>query len=457
MNAPIDGFTLDVMAAIDAEHALLGGLMLDNGLWDHVGDILQPEDFFTEDGKRIYAAIMELVMASKQADLITVHEKVSDQVSIKRLGEISQFVPSLSNMRRYAEIIRSRSLGRKLMGVGDNINTLAQDTNRPIEDRIEEASGQLMKLLEGGPARDDWQDPDAGMVEFADGLQRRMGGEQNFVPTGLTDLDNRLDGGTREGEVIVIAARPSMGKTALATCIGEHQAKLGHSVGILSMEMLKGQVQTRRVAMESKIHLSKLKRPERMSDFEWSRVTATMDVLRKRPLFISDQTALTLHQVRTKARALKRRRGLRTLLIDYIGLMEVSDKKANRATGLGEISRGLKSLAKELGITILLLVQLNREVEKRPGMRPMMSDLRECGDIEQDADIVIFVHRAIQAKPDLGDEWKRHAELIIGKNRDGQTGIVETQYIGENVQFLDWPADMPKPQSNVRTRNQADL
>ena len=255
----------------------------------------------------------------------------------------------------------------------------------------------------------------------------------------------------REGEVIVLAARPSMGKTALGVTIGENVAQAGHAVGILSMEMPKAQVHTRRVSMHSRIPLHKLKRPERLSDSDWSAMTESVEYIGKYPVFVSDQTGLTINHVRAKSRALKRRHGLRVLIIDYIGLMEGTDRKANRTIQLAEVSRGLKSLAKELSITILLLAQLNREVEKRPNMRPILSDLRECGDIEQDADIVVFIHRPFHVKPELGLEWKHYAELIVAKNRDGQVGLVDAQYIGETVRFSDWQGN--RPASKMRVNN----
>jgi replicative DNA helicase len=235
-----------------------------------------------------------------------------------------------------------------------------------------------------------------------------------------------------------------MGKTSLALSIGEHVAvNEGQSVGLLSMEMPKAQVQNRRVSMRSHIPLHKIKRPERMSDFDWSAMTAAVESLRQSPFYISDQTALTINQVRTKARALKRRHGLRVLIIDYIGLMEGIDRKANRATQLGEVSRGIKALAKELGMTVLLLAQLNREVEKRPNQRPIMADLRECGDIEQDADVILFIHRPIHAKPELSSEWKDYAEVIVGKQRDGGGGLIDMTYIGDQVRFTNWEGDKP--------------
>lgn len=449
MNAPVESYMVEALASIETEHAILGGLMLNSSLWDHVGDMLKPSDFFTETNQSIFSAIMVLVTANKSCDVVAVYEALKGDVELKYLNRLAQFVPAISNMRQYASTVRERSLSRDLLAASAEISDLAQDHATGISERVDAATNLLAKLLPDSP-RDDWQDSGDGMVEFLDGIQRRQDGDVNFLPTGLTDLDAKLDGGARPGQVIVIGARPGMGKTAMGLTIGENMAANGAAVGFLSLEMPKTEVQQRRVSMQSGVQMHKLKRPERMSDYDWSQMTAAVDRVRLTPMFVSEHAAPNINQVRSKARALKRRHGLRVLIIDYIGLMEGTDRKANRAAQLGEVSRGLKQLAKELGLTVLLLAQLNREVEKRVNMRPMLSDLRECGDIEQDADVILFVHRPHHIKPDLGDEWKYYAEVIVAKQRDGETGSVDMQYVGPNVRFHDWQGD--RPTSAMRTK-----
>lgn len=440
--------SVEQMVSREAEATVLGGLMLDNGLFEAVGDMLVPKDFYSEVNGRIFAVLQQNIMACKPVDVITVFEELRaqrdqiQQVSLPELHALAQFAPSFGTMRRHAQVVRERALSRKLARVSDEIHGLALDQQRPIDVRIEEATGKLVQLVGDAPD-EDWQGADAGVVEFLDGIDRRANGEEDFLPTGLKELDERLDGGMRRGEVIVIAGRPGMGKTALAVSIADNVCNAGEAVGVLSMEMPKAQLTTRVVSLRSGIPLHKLKRPERMSDFDWSEMTRTVDQLRTLPLFISDQTALNINQVRTKARALKRRRKVRLLVIDYIGLMEGTDRKANRSAQLGEVSRGIKALAKELNCTVLLLAQLNRDVEKRPKMRPILADLRECGDIEQDADIILFVHRPAHVTPDLGIEWKHYAEIIVGKQRDGQTGVVDAQYTGDTVKFCNWQGERP--------------
>jgi replicative DNA helicase len=445
--------------SLEAESSVLGSLLLQNNAWDRVGDLLVEGDFYRHEHKAIYAAIGALIHANKPADAITVFEylksrgKDSEAGGLQYLAALAQYESAPGSVRRYAEIVRERSVLRNLISTSDEIATEAFNTQGKDVDAILDGAVQKLMAINSDAPRDDWQDGDTGVLQVLDAIQlRHDGGQGDFIPTGLVDLDEKLNGGLRPGKVYVVAARPSMGKTALALSIGEHVAmNEGKPVGVLSMEMPKDEVQERRVSMKSHVPYHKILRPERMSDFEWSQMCTAVETLRRVPLYISDQNSLNINQVRSKARALKRRHGLAVLVVDYVGLMEGTDRKANRATQLGEVSRGIKALAKELGVAILLLAQLNREVEKRPNMRPILADLRECGDIEQDADVVLFVHRAFHVKPDLGPEWKHYSELILAKHRGGACGLLDAQFIGESMRFCDWPRDTPKPTSQVRS------
>jgi len=456
MNDRVDESLLApvVLWSPESETSLLGALLLDNGLWDRVGDMVVEADFFKNEHRLIFGAVSSMLNAGQPVDVFTAFDQLqrdrkADMVGLTFLNSLTQYVPSAASVRQYALIVRDFALRRKLMTASSEIHELACQRGVGFEETLDQATALLTPLFDAGKS-DAWLDMDAGMVQFLDGVQRRHDGEEDFLSTGIKALDERLDGGMRRGEVIVIAGRPGMGKTALAMSIADHVCGMSEPVGVLSMEMPKAQLTTRVVSMRSSVPLHKLKRPERMNDYDWSEMCRSVELLRQLPLFIDDQTALNINQLRSKARGLKRRRGLRLLVVDYIGLMEGTDRKANRATQLGEVSRGIKALAKELACTILLLAQLNREVEKRPNMRPIMADLRECGDIEQDADIIAFVHRPAHVKPDLGPEWKHYAEIIIGKQRDGQTGVVDAQYTGDTVKFCDWMGD--RPTSLVRTK-----
>lgn len=447
--------------SIEAESSVLGGLLLDNGAWDRVGDLLTEGDFFRHEHRLIFGAIAALANANRPVDAVTVFDRLEKTGAggeiggLMYLSALTNVVPNASNIRRYAEIVRERSILRKLVTASDEIATAAFNPDGKSVDKIldeSEAKIFTIGLTQKGTASDDWEGPDEGMAAFLDAVQKRSDGDQDFVPLGLRELDEKLDGGGRPGEVIVIAARPSMGKTALALSIGENVAERGHPVGVMSLEMTKAALNRRRVSMHSHVSLHKIKRPERMDDTEWSRMTSGVDRIRTLPVHVTEMSSPTINQVRTKARSLKRRKGLRLLVLDYIGLMEGTDRKADRRLQLGEVSRGLKALAKELGITILLLAQMNRDVEKRIGMRPQLSDLRECGDIEQDADVVMFVHRPIQASPGLSPEWAPYAEIILCKQRDGETGSVPVQFDGKSVTFLDWPLDRPVPMNKSSTK-----
>jgi replicative DNA helicase len=447
--------------SIEAEKSVLGSMLIDNRAWDHVGDLLVESDFYRHEHRLIFQAAVQMLSANKPADVLTVYERLDrtgqgEEVGgLEYLNALTQEVPNARNVRRYAEIVRERSVLRALVTASDEIAVAAFNPDgKTLEVILDEAQAKVMALGQTARDEDDWQEPDEGMVSFLDALQDRADGKVDYVATGLTDLDAKLDGGARPGEVVIIAGRPGMGKTAVALAIAEHMAgRESVGVGVQSMEMPKLQVQNRRVSMHSRIPYHKIRRPERMSDFEWSQMTRSVEVLRQTPFWVNDDTGLNINRLRAKARRLKRRHPeLRAIVVDHAGLMEGTNKQANRSTQLGEVSRGVKGLAKELGITVFFLVQLKREVEGRANPRPMMSDLRECGDFEQDADVILFVHRPIYYKPDLGDEWKQYGEIIIAKQRDGVSGVdVPVRFYADTMQFADWPADVPVPTSKVVT------
>lgn len=445
--------------SIEAESSVLGALLLDSTGMDRVGE-LQASDFYRTEHQLIFGAIAILTNSNRAADVVTVFEYLQRQNQTQEAGglvylnQLAQYQPSAANLHRYAEIVRERSILRRLVSASDEIATAAFNPgNRTVVELLDEVQQKVFALGDQGAPRDDWQSSDAGIVHALDAIQARHDdpGAGDFIPTGIASLDEKLNGGVRPGKVYVIAARPSMGKTSLALSIADHIAIVeAKQVGVLSMEMPKDEVQDRRVSMNSGVRYDKILRPERMNDYDWSEVSKAVETLRQVPLYVSDQSALTINQLRSKARALKRRHGLSVLVVDYIGLMESTDRRASRAEKIGEISRGIKALAKELGIAILLLAQLNREVEKRPNQRPILADLRESGDIEQDADVVLFVHRPYQAKPDMDAEWKDFAELILAKHRGGACGLMDARFLGQTMRFCDWMGE--RPTSLARTK-----
>ncbi|HWH73075.1 MAG TPA: replicative DNA helicase [Methylibium sp.] len=453
--------------SIEAESSVLGGLLLSNAAWDRVGDLLTDADFYRYEHRLVYAAIGQLVNANKPADVMTVYDrlqavgKAEEVGGLVYLNALAQYVPSASNIRRYAEIVRERSVLRRVIAACDEASTAAFNTQgRTVEAILDEASQSLLNLATEGTRRaDDWKGLEELVPQFLDRVQAEADGtlKPDIIPTGLTALDERIDGGLRPGELVVIGARPSMGKSAMGLSIAVNVALRREPAGFISMEMPAQQVTNRAMSLVTHIHLSRLKRAERLRDFDWPALTEGVERVRNIPLAISDQSGLNINHIRAKARSLKRTKGLRVLVIDYLGLMDGLDPKQPRTYQLEDITKGLKRLAKELQCAVLLLVQLSRRVEERTDQMPILSDLRDSGAIEQDADIVVFIHRPHKANPTLGDEWRYYAKVSVAKVRDGDPGLVDLMYVGENTLFKDWPTDQEVPRSQVRTRKGGDL
>ncbi|WP_293750565.1 replicative DNA helicase [Limnohabitans sp. Rim8] len=431
--------------SIEAESSVLGGLLLDNGAWDRVGDLLVDNDFYRHEHKLIYAAIGALINASKPADVITVNEQLQNQGKAEEMGglgylnSLAQYVPSASNIRRYAEIVRERSILRKLVSASDEIATNAFNPQGKAIDRIlDEAEQKIFNIgEEGSRMKQGFQSMDTLVVELLDRVNEMANNPNDItgVPTGFYDLD-RMTSGLQPGDMVVLAARPSMGKTAFAINIAEHVAlNEGLPVAVFSMEMGASQLAVRVVGSIGRIDQGHL-RTGKLSDDEWPRLTEAIEKLRNVSLHIDETPGLTSSELRANARRLARQCGkLGLIVVDYLQLMSGSGGAGgdNRATELGEISRGLKMLAKELQCPVIALSQLNRSVEQRTDKRPMMSDLRESGAIEQDADIIMFIYRDDYYNKDSKDPGV--AEIIIGKQRNGPTGTVRLTFLKNLTRF----------------------
>ena len=438
---------IDAIAALEAENSIIGALLLDNGAWDRIGAILKPEHFYGGQARMIFAELSAQIAAGKQCDVVTVAMALGDRSSMAEVHALAQYMPSSANIRRYADLVLERFKSRQLLAVSSEISELATDHDVSISDRVDRAQGQLAKLIDDVP-RDEWVGAYEAMAGHTQVLEDRAAGNLRVMGTGLSDLDEYLEGGLRPGELVIVGARPSMGKTALGLTIGVHMAAQ-YGVGLLSMEMSHGEVNDRLTAMLGSVSLSSVKRPNKGDGLKWDRVLEGVDRAKTLNLHTSDQGGLNINQVRSKARNLKRLHGLDVLVVDYIGLMSGLDARANRNTQLEEISRGLKTLAKELGICVLCLAQLNRKSEERPDQMPMMSDLRDSGAIEQDADVIVFIKRPIMANPELGDEWKHYAKLSVAKNRQGRCGYLHLSYIGEQTKFSGWAGEPPRKQQTA--------
>lgn len=436
------------MAVLEAEHSLIGALLLDNGAWDRIGDTVKTEHFYSDRNRTFFAEISRQIVAGKQCDVVTTGTALKDPKAFAELNALAQYVPSAANVRRYAALIVERYQSRQLMAVSSAVTELAQDHERSIEERIEDAQGQLVKLIGEAP-RDEWIGAAEGMALHTSLLEDRASGKTTAMATGLADLDEYLEGGIRPGELVIIGARPSQGKTALAMTIGINMAER-YAVAMLSMEMPHTEVRDRLTAMIGGVSLSAVKRPNLGAGLQWDRVVDGVDRARNLNFAVSDQGGLNINQVRAKARNVKRLRGLKVLIVDYIGLMSGLDGKQSRAYQLEEISRGLKTLAKELDIAVVCLAQVNRKVEERVDQTAGLSDLRDSGAIEQDADIILFINRPIQAKPDLGPEWQYYAKVSVAKNRQGRCGVLSLSYIGDQTRFDGWEG--PAPTRNARAK-----
>ncbi len=431
--------------SIEAESSVLGGLLLNNGAWDRVGDLLGDSDFYRHEHRLIYAAIGALINASKPADVITVSEYIQNQGKTAEMGglgylnSLAQYVPSASNIRRYAEIVRERSILRKLVSASDEIATNAFNPQGKAIDRIlDEAEQKIFNIgEEGSRMKQGFQSMDTLVVELLDRVQEMADNPNDItgVPTGFYDLD-RMTSGLQSGDLVVLAARPSMGKTAFAINIAEHVAlNEGLPVAVFSMEMGASQLAVRVVGSIGRIDQGHL-RTGKLHDDEWPRLTEAIEKLRTVSLHIDETPGLTPSELRANARRLSRQCGkLGLIVVDYLQLMSGSGGSGgdNRATELGEISRGLKMLAKELQCPVIALSQLNRSVEQRTDKRPMMSDLRESGAIEQDADIIMFIYRDDYYNKDSKDPGV--AEIIIGKQRNGPTGTVRLTFLKNLTRF----------------------
>nr|WP_315490048.1 replicative DNA helicase [uncultured Rhodoferax sp.] len=432
--------------SIEGESSVLGGLLLDNAAWDRVGDILMDNDFYRYEHRLIYAAIGTLVNASKPADVITVFEHMQSQGRAEEIGglaylnSLAQYVPSASNIRRYAEIVRDRSILRKLVTASDEIATNAfNPKGRPVSEIVDESEQKIFKIGEQGKRnKQGFQAMESLVVQLLDRVQEMADNPNDVtgVRTGFYDLD-RQTAGLQAGDLIVLAARPSMGKTALAINIAENVAlNEGLPVAVFSMEMGAAQLAVRIVGSIGRIDQGHL-RTGKLTDDEWPRLSEAIEKLRTISLHIDESPGLNSSEVRANARRLSRQYGqLGLIVVDYLQLMSgsSSDGGDNRATELGEISRGLKMLARELKCPVIALSQLNRSVEQRPDKRPMMSDLRESGAIEQDADIIMFIYRDEYYTKDQCKE-PGVAEVIIAKQRNGPTGTVKLAFMRQFTKF----------------------
>ena len=434
--------------SIEAEQSVLGGLLLDNTAWDRVSDIVSDNEFYRADHRLIFQHIILLIENGKPADVLTVAESLERSAKLEEaggqayLGSLSLNTPSAANIRRYAEIVRERAIMRQLAGAGTAIADAAYNPEgRDAAAMIDEAEAKIFQIAEvGAKAKQGFVKIDPLLTETVERIDMLYSRENKDdvigLATGYVDLD-RMTSGLQAGELIIIAARPSMGKTALAMNIVEHVTlNLKKTAAVFSMEMSGTQLALRMIGSVGRVDQHKL-RSGTFEESEWPKLVDAVGKLNDSHIHIDDTAGLNTLEVRTRARRLHRETGgLNLIVVDYLQLMSGSSsgREENRATEVAEISRGLKSLAKELKVPVIALSQLNRSVESRVDKRPMMSDLRESGAIEQDADLIMFIYRDEVYNP-TNEASKGKAEIIIAKQRNGPTGPVTLTFIGRHTRF----------------------
>lgn len=428
--------------SIEAEQSVLGGLMLDNRCWHDLADRIRGDDFYRADHRLIYQAISDLCNAAKPCDFVTLSEhlrhqnKLEDAGGISYLGTLANDTPSAANVLAYAEIVRERAVLRSLISTGGDIAEMGfRPEGRPHAELIDLAEQKIFAMRNrASHAKGEWY----GMSELMPKVEARIQMLRDNpnglagLSTGFNDLD-KLTTGLHPGDLVIIAGRPSMGKTSFALNIAEHVATYEKkAVAVFSMEMPAEQLALRVLSSFARIDMGKLRAGE-LGDRDMDRLVSAGGMISEAPLYIDETGALSPLDLRARARRMKNRHNIELLIVDYLQLMQVPGSGDNRTNEIAEISRGMKALAKELSIPVIALSQLNRGVEQRDNKRPRMADLRESGGIEQDADLIAFIYRDEVYNKESPD--KGTAEIIIAKQRNGPLGTVKTAFLGQYTRF----------------------
>jgi replicative DNA helicase len=419
----------------EAEAGVLSALLRDNAVWDKVGDLLEGKHFYDHANALVFAAIGELVNASRPADMLTVFDalqksgKADAAGGLEYLADLNAGVTGAANARRYAEIVRERALMRGILEAAESVKELATRAGLSAAERIDQAQAVLQALQVGGAGRGMPTLIDDNVVSLLDRIQSAADGTApTGIPTGIPGLDRMFGGGFKGGKQIILAARPSVGKSSLAQQFCINLASAGYPSAFLSQEMSKDELTDRAVSNLGRIQLENVI-TGRLADNEWQRLTEAVEILRQFPLFFDDQPALTLHDISAKARMLVRQHGVRLIVIDYLQLCSGADDDS-RHHQIEALSRGIKKLARQLDVCFITLSQLNREVEKRSTGRPVLSDLKESGAIEEDADIVMLLSRGATTPDGF-----QIINCDIPKNRQGRVGAITLGFNGAHQQW----------------------
>jgi replicative DNA helicase len=430
--------------SIEAEQAVLGGLMLDNTGWDKVADVITEEDFYRRDHRMIFSAIAHLANQGQPCDAVTLSEWLDKQNELDNVGGLSYLgslannTPTAANIKAYAEIVRERSVLRSLINVSNDISTTAYNPEgRSSQEVLEIAEQRVFEIADkGARGRSGFKGMKTLLTKAVDTIDKlfQLDSPITGVPTGFKDFDEQT-AGLQNSDLVIVAGRPSMGKTTFAMNVVEN-ASIKHQVpvAVFSMEMPGEQLAMRMMSSLGHIDQHKI-RTGKLGDEDWPRLTSAVGILSEAKIYIDDTPAMSPSEVRARSRRIAREHGLGLIVIDYLQLMQGSpgSSKENRATEISEISRSLKALAKELNVPVVALSQLNRSLEQRPNKRPVMSDLRESGAIEQDADVIVFIYRDEVYNEDSPD--KGTAEIIVGKQRNGPIGTTRLTFLGKYTRF----------------------
>jgi replicative DNA helicase len=446
---------------IEAEQSILGGLMLDKDAWDQVADLIRPEDFYRPQHQKIYQTIAELIAANQPVDMITVTDNLRGKSELDTVGgteyiiELVNRTVSAANITTYAKLVYEKSILRKMIVAATKVTQRAFDEDfSELNVFLDQAEEEFYRLGESKKTEgliNPLEVVKSSVAKIEDLFQRKA--DITGVPTGFTQLD-RMTAGMHGGELLIVAARPSMGKTAFSLNLAQHMAfRCKKTVAYFSLEMSREAVMMRLLAAEARINMKDI-RSGRLSDAAWPKLIQAASMISESKLFLDESSGISPMEVRSRARRLKAQHGLDIIMIDYLQLMDLKQKVESRERAVSEISKSLKSLAKELDVPVVALAQLNRGVEGRTEKRPMLSDLRESGSIEQDADVIMMLYRDDyydKENPDAAG----NAEVIIGKQRNGPTGTVKLRFEAEFGRFRDaenesahpLPPPPPKPRA----------
>ncbi|MGL5313029.1 MAG: replicative DNA helicase [Peptostreptococcaceae bacterium] len=433
--------------SVESEQSILGSILLDKDAMITVSETIRPDDFYKEAHKIIYECMIKLSNKNEPIDLITLTEELRKQGHLDDVGGISYItslstiVPTTSNVKYYADIVKEKSVLRKLIKASNDIINLGYDGASKIEDVLENAEKRIFDISQEKSSSDDFKPINLVLMDTYDMIEHLYSNKSEFtgVTTGFRDLNKKINGMQRT-DLLLLAARPAMGKTAFSLNLVQNAALKGDaSVAVFSLEMSKEQLVQRMLSAQSNVELKKIK-TGKLNENDWPRIIDAMAVLSNAKIHIDDTPGIKISELRSKCRKLKIEQGLDLIMIDYLQLMEGEGNNESRQQEIAKISRSLKIIAKELDCPVVALSQLSRAPEQRADHRPMLSDLRESGSIEQDADIVMFLYRDEYYHPD--SEKKNIGEVLIAKNRHGETGSVELVWLGEVQKFADKSRDM---------------